>query len=149
LKLAATLDPERPETYVTAAFWLRTRLGKAHEAEQFLRQGLQANPAHPELLFELGRIYRDSHKDAAIARRIWDMALTEWHKKQRSLEEDSDRLIYLQLTIQLAKLAEEEKDFASAINYLKFLLNVSPSKQAISKRIADLQARLTNAAPAN
>ena len=25
LKLAATLDPERPETYIVASFWLRTQ----------------------------------------------------------------------------------------------------------------------------
>ncbi|MDB6034525.1 MAG: hypothetical protein JWM16_4863, partial [Verrucomicrobiales bacterium] len=55
LKLAATLDPERPETYIVASFWLRSQLGKPDEAEQFLRQGLIANPGHPEMLFELGR----------------------------------------------------------------------------------------------
>ena len=55
LKLAATLDPERPETYIVTSFWLRSQLDKPNEAEQFLREGLRANPGHPEMLFELGR----------------------------------------------------------------------------------------------
>ena len=42
LRLAADLDPQRTETYVVASHWMRTRLGKVAEAEQFLREGLQA-----------------------------------------------------------------------------------------------------------
>ena len=57
LKLAATLDPEMPETYVVASFWLRNQLGRIDEAEQFLREGLRSNPRNPEMLFELGRIF--------------------------------------------------------------------------------------------
>src|SRR5262245_6274816 len=52
LKIAATLDPDRPETYITAAFWLRSHIGKVAEAEQFIREGLQQIPGEPELLFE-------------------------------------------------------------------------------------------------
>src|SRR5688572_31781294 len=55
-KLAATLDPERPETYVVASFWLTKKLGKFDEAERFLREGLRANPGNYEILYELGRI---------------------------------------------------------------------------------------------
>src|SRR5436305_1719432 len=36
LRLAANLDPDRPETYIVASFWLRSRLGRVNEAEQFL-----------------------------------------------------------------------------------------------------------------
>src|SRR6185436_2706832 len=72
LKLSAQLDPERPETYVIAAYWLRSPLGKIDEAEQFLRTGLQANPGNYEILFELGRIYYANRKQTARARNVWE-----------------------------------------------------------------------------
>src|SRR6185369_16840208 len=38
LKAAAELDPQHIETYTVAAYWLRSRLGKIKEAEEFLRE---------------------------------------------------------------------------------------------------------------
>lgn len=140
LKLAATLDPDRPETYVTAAFWLRTRLFKVAEAEQFIREGLRHIPGEPELLFELGRIYYENHKDDARARRIWQAALFQFQKK-RTTEEPEDRLLYAQILIHLIKLEEKEKNFAKAIEYLQLLLAVTPSKDSVQKWINDLSAK--------
>src|SRR5947208_13930363 len=68
LRLSAELDPQRVDTYTVAAFWLRVRLGKVKEAEQFLREGLQANPNSHEILFELGRLYHENYHDANRAR---------------------------------------------------------------------------------
>ena len=63
LKLAAELEPHEVETYVTAAYWLRTSLNKPAEAEQFLRQGLRANPDSYEILLELGqRLFLQPHE---------------------------------------------------------------------------------------
>ncbi|MCI0748805.1 MAG: hypothetical protein L0Y58_25645 [Verrucomicrobia subdivision 3 bacterium] len=140
LKLAATLDPEHPDTYVTAAFWLRSKLGKINEAEQFLREGLRHLPGEPDLLFELGRIYRENHKNNDRARAIWEAALVNW-KKQRSFDEPSDRLLYAQLHVNLAQIAQESKDFPKAIEHLSELLRVTPNKDAIHKWIQELSAR--------
>src|SRR5205814_2078199 len=41
LKLSAELDPQRVDTYTVAAFWLRVRLNKVKEADEFLREGLR------------------------------------------------------------------------------------------------------------
>lgn len=141
LKLAATLDPERPETYVTAAFWLRSRLNKPIEAEQFLREGLQHNPQEPALLFELGRIYREDHKDPERANRILEIALTQWRRTNRTIEEDTDRLLYIQMLLQLAKTAEEQNNLPRLAEYLKLLIEVSPAKGALHQRLDEISAR--------
>lgn len=140
LKLAATLDPERPETYVTAAFWLRSRLGKVSEAEQFLREGLQHLPGEPELLFELGRIHRENHNDLNRARSIWQAALTQF-RKTRTTETSQDLLLYAQLLAQLAKLEEEAHNYAKAAEYVKDLLVITPNKTSVQKWIDDLMAK--------
>src|SRR6266566_2113020 len=54
LRLSAELNPNDIRTYTVTAYWLRDRLNKPAEAEQFLRDGLQANPGSYEILFELG-----------------------------------------------------------------------------------------------
>lgn len=146
LKLAATLDPERPETYVTASFWLRSQLGKVAEAEQFLREGLQHIPGEPELLFELGRIYRENHKDDNRARGIWQAALSQW-RKTRSFDTAEDRLLYAQILVNLAQVEEEQKDFARAMEHLRALLQVTPNRDSIEKWIKDLSAKSPATSP--
>jgi tetratricopeptide (TPR) repeat protein len=141
LKLAATLDPDRPETYVTAAYWMRSHLGKTAEAEQFIREGLQHIPGEPELLFELGRIYRENHKDINCARRIWEAALVQF-RKTRGTEATEDILLYAQILVHLIKLEEEATNYAKGIEYLKDLLVISPNKTSIQKWIDNLSAKL-------
>jgi tetratricopeptide (TPR) repeat protein len=142
LKLAATMDPERPETYVAAAFWLRSRLGKTAEAEQFIREGLQHLPGQPELLFELGRIYRENHKDINRARSIWQAALVQF-RKTRTTESSEDLLLCAQLLAQLAKLEEEAGNYSKAVDYLKDLLVITPNKASVQKWIDNLSAKAT------
>ena len=62
LRLSAKLDPQRVDTYTVASYWLRSRLGKVDEAEQFLREGLRSNPDSFEIYYELGRIYDEERK---------------------------------------------------------------------------------------
>src|SRR5215472_11544230 len=57
MRLSADLDPHRVQTYIVASYFLRGYLGKANDARDFLRAGLQANPNSPELRYELGRVY--------------------------------------------------------------------------------------------
>jgi tetratricopeptide (TPR) repeat protein len=140
LKLAATLDPDRPETYVTASFWLRSQLGKVAEAEQFLREGLQRVPGEPELLFELGRIYRENHKDNRRARTVWQAALAQW-RKTRTLDSPDDEFLYVQILVNLAKVEEDEKNFAKAIEHLEALLGASAGRESVQKWIAELKQR--------
>jgi len=50
------------DTYTVAAFWLRSKLGKVSEAEQFLREGLRANPDSDQILFALGQLYFENYQ---------------------------------------------------------------------------------------
>ncbi len=141
LRVAADLDPQQPETYVVGSYWMRSRLGKVTEAEQFLREGLRFNPGNPDILFELGRIYRENRQDPARARNLWELALAKWDA-QDSAKSKLNPLLHLQLLGNLAKLEEEERRYAKALEYLKLLKEVSPSKTYIEKWIGELQAEL-------
>lgn len=141
LQLSAMLDPDRVETYIVSSYWLRTQLGKINEAEQFLRQGLRANPGHQELLFELGRIYFENRKDSTRARNIWELALNKWRENEAG-KTDANIFLYEQLLGQLAKLECEQKNYAKALTYYKALKEVSPFKESIQKTIEETEAKL-------
>ncbi|MEY2409142.1 MAG: hypothetical protein QOF48_1812 [Verrucomicrobiota bacterium] len=141
LRLAAELDPERVETYVVCAYWLRGALNKPDEAERFLREGLQANPGNPELLFELGRVHLESRQDPGRARNIWEMALRQWNEREAVLP-NPNIFLRAQILGQLAVLEEKQTNFQRAIEYLTLLKAVSPNKDAIQKWIDDVASKL-------
>ena len=140
LRVSASLDPTRIETFTTAAYWLRSRLNKVAEAEQFLREGLQANPESYEILFELGRIYRENKQDPERARNLWELALRRW-REQENPKADRNILLYAEIVGNLAKLEEESQRYPLAIGYLTLLKQVSPYKDSVQKWIGDLQQK--------
>lgn len=143
LKLSAELDPQRIETYVVASYWLRGRLGRADEAERFLREGLQANPGDCEILFELGRVYYENRHDPGRARNVWELALKNWRTHAAS-QPDPDKALYAGLLNNLAMLEREQHNYPRAIQYYTALLDVSPNPASIHGWIDYLQ---TNGAP--
>lgn len=140
LRLSAELDPERVETYVVCAYWLRNALKKPDEAERFLREGLQANPGDPELLFELGRIYLENRQEPARARNVLELALQQWHRREASRPEPN---VFLRAQIlgQLATLEDTQKDFARALEHLIELHSISPHKDSIQKWIDEVKSK--------
>lgn len=146
LKLAADLDPNRPEIYTLAAFWLRTRLGKTAEAEEFLREGLRANPGHPAILFELGRAASEAHHDPDKARNIWERALQKWREIETGKPEP-DNLLLSQIAVHLAKLEEENERYDQAVNYWTLARVVSPRPEEVDKRIAEIRAEQSRKRP--
>lgn len=138
LRLSATLDPGRPETYVVASFWLRSELGRVNEAEQFLREGLRANPGQPELLFELGRIYAENRSDADRARNIWEYALTRYQQAEAS-GTPPNPLLHAQILGNLARLEEKAGRPQQAIGYLRQWLLFSPNPDALRRWISQLE----------
>ena len=140
LRLAAALEPERVETYTVAAYWLRKELGKAQEAEQFLREGLRANPDSSEILLELGRLYNENFGDSVRARNVCELALRKWH--QQSTKPDPDWLLYREITAYLAHLEEKAGRLEEAVHYLEKLKKASPVPEAIQKQIDNLKQRL-------
>lgn len=145
LKLAADLDPQRVETYVTAAYWLRTKLGRIDEAESFLRQGRRANPDSYEILFELGRLYQVNRHDRARARNLWELALKKWREREAAKPEP-DTLGLEQILVHLAYLEAESGRLPEAIAYFEQAKPLSPRPEAVQERIDELRAQLPAAA---
>ena len=141
LKLAAELNPERVETFVVTAFWLRTELGKADEAEQFLRDGLRANPNNPEMLFELGRIYREHRHQPDRARNFWELAAREWHEREAAKPEPNI-FIMAQIISQLAGLEEEQERLTATLQHLQTLHAITAYPEATQKWKQSVWAKL-------
>lgn len=144
LKITAELDPNRIETYTVSAYWLRTRMNKPKEAEEFLREGLKANPGSYAILFELGRIYYESYKDSERARNVWELALRRWDEKE-SQKKDPDTFLLLQITWHLALLEEQAGATEKALGYLERAKTVSPNPEAVQQRIDELRGGKTPA----
>lgn len=145
LRLSAELDPQRMDTYTVAAYWLRNRLGKIKEAEEFLREGLRNNPNSYEILFELGRLYYDNYHDADRARNVWDLALRKWTTLE-SGKKDPDLFQLEQITVNLARLEEEQQNFERAIGLLEIGKKASPHPADLDAQIAELKAKIDSRA---
>jgi len=141
LRISADLDPQRVETYTVAAYWLRTQMGKVDEAEQFLREGLRANPQSYEILFELGRVWEENRHETARAINLYELALKQWKNSQSGKKEPDDFLL-AQITGHLATLEEQGGHLAKAIEYLELLKTVSPTPAAIQEQIVELRAKM-------
>ena len=141
LRLSAEMDPQRVETYVVAAFWLRTKLGKVDEAEQFLREGLRANPGDCEIQFALGLIYYEDRKDTVRARNILELSLMRW-REQEARKPEPNILLLGQILNQLARLEREQKNYPRAIQHYTLLKQISPNKEGIQSWINDLTTNL-------
>ena len=137
LKLSEELDQHRIQTYLVTAFWLRNRMHKINEAEQFLRDGLRANPGNAALLYELGQIYDEDRHNPAQARNLYLQALDSWGRENNGKEEQ-DKFLIGHIVGSLAALEEHENNKPKAIEYLKLLKRVSPNPDAIQKQIDKL-----------
>ena len=141
LKLSAELDPQRIDTYTVTAYFLRVHLGNAAEAEQFLREGLRANPGSYEILFELGRLYSENYHDTARARNVWEAAYHRWNEAEAAGKEP-DTFVLEEIVTNLAAIEEQAGNFASAISYLHLAQKISPNPGVLEKQIKELQAKL-------
>lgn len=141
LRVAAELDPQRVETYTVAGYWLRNRLGKVQEAEQFLREGLRNNPNSYEILFELGQLYSQNRHEVSRARNVWELALLKWNVTQEGKKEP-DLYTLDKIAINLARLEENEGDYRRAIKFLELATQASPNPAALREQIAELKKKL-------
>jgi len=143
LQVAASLDPQRLETYTVTAYWLRS-MGKVNEAEQFLRDDLRENSGNPALLFELGDIFFKERKDAARARNLWELAERNWHETEDAKQEP-DLFLLARIADNLARLEEEAGNVPRAIEHLEALMKNSPRPGVIQKWIDELKAKSSGA----
>lgn len=147
LKLAADLDPQRIETYLVTSYYLAGYLKKPKDAEDFLRQGLQANPQSYEILFELGNLY-DKHLDQPDrARNIWLLGLRRWDEVERERKKaeqnrkdaeektEPDNVMRSRLLINLAEFEIKQGNKTRALEYLEDAKKYSPNPAGIEERI--------------
>jgi tetratricopeptide (TPR) repeat protein len=140
LRLSAELDPKRVETYTLGAYWMRRKLGKTAEAEEFLREGLRANPKSYEILFELGLLYYEDRHDPVRARNLWEAALRRWHEEDAAGRKP-DELVCDRILANLSRAEEEQGNFDRALAYAEEQAKYSPSPEAIKKRIGELKEK--------
>ncbi len=136
LKIAAELDPEQPETYLVAAYWLRD-LKRTDEAEKFLREGLRHLPNSHELYFDLGTLFYEDRKNMDMAANLWELALKKWQAAE-SAEKKPDPLHLNQIATHLAKLEETRGNTGRAIELLVIAKKVSPHPEAVQTWIEEL-----------
>lgn len=146
LKLSAELDPHEVRTYTVAAFWLRTKMNKVKEAEEFLRDGLRANPGSYEILLELGRIFAENHQELDRARNLLELALTRWRDRE-SLKVNRDITSLQQIIGALVRLEESQQNYAAELKYLDMLKQISPNPGEVEKRIQEVRALLPAVVP--
>jgi len=146
LRLAADLDPNKIETFTVGAFFLREHLGRADQAEAFLREGLRNNPDSAEILFELGRVYHDSNHDRERARNVWQLGVKKFFLRTPDQQKD-DKLIFEELAVNLAHLEDEAGNYADAINWFRAAQKVSPAPDALQIQIDAVQKKLAALIP--
>ncbi|MDB6121508.1 MAG: hypothetical protein JWQ71_501 [Pedosphaera sp.] len=143
LKLSAELDPQRVDTYTVAAYWLRSKLGKPAEAEDFLREGLRANPNSYEILYELGLLYYENHHDLVRSVNLWELALRRWNDQDKAGKKPLE-ISYNEITTRLAQVEEEQGNLRQALYYRELEKKASPIPDAVQKQIDELKQRLAS-----
>ena len=144
LRVSADLDPHRVETYTTASYYLRKEMGIANEAEQFLQEGLRANPGSYEILFELGLLFYENDHDANRARNVWEAALRCWQQQEPGKKEP-DNVMLSRIASNLGHLEAEQGNLERAVRYLETASKVSPDPEGLQKQIDELKAKLPDA----
>jgi hypothetical protein len=146
LKMATDMDPHQISIYVTTAYWLRDRLHRPEQAEQYLREGLRNNPGSYELYHELGITALALSGDRAKARRLWLIALAKWHAAQTAGAKP-DEFPLEQILAHLAQLEKAEGNIAQQISWLEELKKVSPTPESIDTLLREARASLPTNAP--
>lgn len=140
LRMSVELDPHRVESYMVAAYWLRERMDRVDEAEQFLREGFRENPDSYELLFEMGRIAYESRHDHPRARTLWQMATDKWSKSE-TRKPEPDLFMLRQIMSYRAYLEESEGKWAQALEYLRAAKAVASVPDMYDMRIKTYQEK--------
>jgi len=148
LRISANLDPHKIETYTVAAYWLRTNLKNPDEAEQFLREGLRANPGSYEILFELGKIYYENRHNAAHARNLWELAVRRWHQREDREKEPDFKALH-DIATELGHLEEEAANYAKAIEWLKVEKEHAPNPEVVQAHIDAVRAKMKSTPAGN
>jgi tetratricopeptide (TPR) repeat protein len=147
LRLAADLDPNKIETYTVGAFFLREHLGRADQAEAFLREGFRQNPNSTELIFELGRLYHDSAHDLNRARNLWELAVKKHLDLKTEQEVNDDRIVFEEVVVNLAHLETEAGNYAQALNWFHVAQHITLNPGIFQPQMDELQKKISAKQP--
>jgi hypothetical protein len=146
LKLSADMDPHEIATYLTASYWLRTSLHQPDEAEQFLREGLRANPDSYAILLELGRLYSYNRKTPRVARNILLLARQQW-RKQDAAGNKPDPHSYEEILGEIVRTDRAQGDEKQQLADLEELIKVAHGKEPLQRQIDEVKAKLRESKP--
>src|SRR5581483_4723914 len=144
LRLSAEMDPHQGHMFALTGYWLRVRLNKISEAEQVLREGLSNNPDNPEILYELGRLYRSNRNDPNRAWNVLQAALRHW-RAQEGNKKDPEESLLRNILDELIKIAVDQNRRTDEIELLQQLKAISPNPDDVQQLI---DAARTRPAPA-
>ena len=144
LRLAADLDPQKVEIYTVGAYFLREHLYLPVQAEAFLREGLRNNPDSCEILFELGRFYKESARDYDRARNVWKLGIKKYNARDEAQRKDT-RLVYEEIVVNLAHMENDLGNYEQAIQWFQAAQKVSPAPGALQKQIDDIRKKMAAA----
>jgi hypothetical protein len=147
LKIAADLNPDQPDTYAIAAYWLRD-MNRSKEAEAFLREGLRNVPDSYELYFELGRLYQKDRNDPTTARNLWDLALNKWLAAEKAGKQPH-KMHLEEITVHLSRVEESLGHLERAVKLLEIAASVSPNPETLRSQISEMRERLSRTARTN
>jgi hypothetical protein len=111
------------------------------EVEQFLREGLRANPRSYEILFALGQLLFENRHDAVRGRNLMETALLRW-QEQESGKTQPDVSGLRDIVLSLVRLEEEQGNIPRAIQHLELAKKISPQPDAVQKRIDEMRSKL-------
>lgn len=142
IRMTTALDPNQVTAYVTGAFWLRQSSNRVEEAEQFLREGWRANPESHEIIFELGRLAKESRNDIPTARRLWELALKKWEQNEGRLPEP-DVYFFRALIIHLGDLELNEGRLERALALYTYGEQRGGEPGLFQRQLAEINARIS------
>ena len=98
-------------------------------------------PNHPELLFELGRLFDENRKDPVRARNLW-LRAAEVSPGRNPDAKDEEKYILQQIEAHLAKLEERAGNLTLAIQHWEKLKARLPDPGPIDARIKEVRNHL-------
>ena len=119
-------------------------MGQVDDAEQFLRDGLRANPNSYEILYELGRVCDEDRHDPIRARNLWVAALRQWQKQQGD-KPDADRFLFVEIISHLATIEKRQGDYEPALAHMGLWKKYSPNPREVEKGIEELRQECRSA----
>jgi tetratricopeptide (TPR) repeat protein len=134
IRLSADANPHKIETYTVGAFFLWEHLGQPDQAEQFLREGLRNNPNSYEILFALGRIYRDAYHDVIRARNVFELGITKFRALPAAVQKE-ERIAYEELVVNLAFLEEQTGHYDEALKWFELACTLAPFPDQMRKEM--------------